>query len=138
MTRRFAGRLRVPRNIKTKSCAAGHIQRNRIVGGSLHVLLALEDTMRIAANHQHRALLAIIAGGAAVVGMAVLTAGSLASTTRARADTTPTFGTFVRSAEYLEPATLAIVPSPVMDTHPEFYFGTGDGSCGYYAEQPSN
>ena len=94
--------------------------------------------MTIAANYQHRALLAIIAGGAAVVGIAVLTAGSLASTTRARADTTPTFGTFVRSAEYLEPGMLAIVPSPVIDTHPEFYFGTGDGSCGYYAERPSN
>jgi len=37
--------------------------------------------MTLAANHQHRALLAIMAGGAAIVGLAVLTAGSLASTT---------------------------------------------------------
>jgi hypothetical protein len=31
--------------------------------------------MTLAANHQHRALLAIMAGGAAIVGLAVLTAG---------------------------------------------------------------
>jgi len=89
--------------------------------------------MTNATKYQHRAFLAIIAGSAAVVGIAVTTAGSLASTTR---DTTPTFGTFVRSAEFPEPATLAIVPSPVIDTHAQFYFGTADGSSGYYAEKP--
>ena len=34
------------------------------------------------------------------------------------------------------PATLEIVPSPVIDTNSEFFFGTGDGSIGYYAERP--
>jgi hypothetical protein len=90
--------------------------------------------MTLAANHQHRALLAIIAGGAAVVSIAVLTAGSLASTSRARTDTTATFGTFDRS--FAEPAAFVIVPSPVIETNPQFYFGTGDGSTGYYAEAP--
>ena len=33
-----------------------------------------------------------------------------------------------------EPA--SIVPSPVIDTNCEFFFGSGDGSNGYYAEQP--
>ena len=92
--------------------------------------------MTLAANHQHRALLAIIAGAAAIVGVAVLTAGSLASTHRAT-DTTPTFATFTPSPEFGEPAAFAVVPSPVIDTKPQFYFGAGDGSAGYYAEAPA-
>ena len=92
--------------------------------------------MTLTANHQHRALLATIAGGAAVVGIAVLTAGSLASTTRARIDTSPTFATSTASFEFLEPAAFVIVPSPVIETNPQFYFGAGDGSAGYYAERP--
>jgi hypothetical protein len=37
-----------------------------------------------------------------------------------------------------EPATVtaSIVPSPVIDTNVQFFFGSGDGSNGYYAEQP--
>jgi hypothetical protein len=93
--------------------------------------------MTLAANHQHRALLAIIAGAAAIVGIAVLTAGSLASTHRARTDTTSTFATFTPSPEFVEPAAFAIVPSPVIDTNPQFYFGAGDGSTGFYAEAPA-
>ena len=81
--------------------------------------------MTLAANHQYRALLAIIAGGAAVVGIVVLTAGSLVSTSQAR------------TLEFVEPAAFVIVPSPVIDTNPQFYFGTGDGSSGYYAEAPA-
>jgi hypothetical protein len=49
--------------------------------------------------------------------------------------TTPTFSTFNRAVE--TPATLEIVPSPVIDTNSEFFFGTGDGSIGYYAERPN-
>jgi hypothetical protein len=93
--------------------------------------------MTLAANLQHRALLAIIAGAAAIVGIAVLTAGSLASTHRARTNTTPTFATFTPSLAFGEPAAFAIVPSPVIDTNPQFYFGAGDGSAGYYAEAPA-
>jgi len=29
------------------------------------------------------------------------------------------------------------VPAPVIETHAKFFFGTGDGSAGYYAERPS-
>ncbi|MGO8973755.1 MAG: hypothetical protein ACLQNV_09530 [Steroidobacteraceae bacterium] len=35
------------------------------------------------------------------------------------------------------PVTFEIVPAPVIETHPKFFFGTGDGSAGYYAERPS-
>ena len=70
--------------------------------------------MTFAANHQHRALLAIIAGGAAIVGLAVLTAGSLASTTHARTDATSALGAFNWSLENLP---FVMVPSPVIETH---------------------
>ena len=30
-----------------------------------------------------------------------------------------------------------IVPSPVIDPHPVFFFGTADGSSGYYAARPN-
>ena len=36
----------------------------------------------------------------------------------------------------LEPVTFEIVPSPVIETNPQFFFGTGDGSAGYYSERP--
>ena len=36
-----------------------------------------------------------------------------------------------------EPAYMEIVPSPVIDTNAQFFFGTGDGSNGYYAERPN-
>ena len=31
---------------------------------------------------------------------------------------------------------LEIVPSPVIETNPQFFYGTGDGSDGYYSEGP--
>ena len=34
------------------------------------------------------------------------------------------------------PAVFKVVPSPVIETNPRFFFGTGDGSGGYYAERP--
>ncbi len=35
-----------------------------------------------------------------------------------------------------ELATFEIVPSPVIETNGQFFFGTGDGSTGYYSERP--
>jgi hypothetical protein len=32
--------------------------------------------------------------------------------------------------------TISFVPSPTVDTNPSFFFGTGDGSNGYYDERP--
>jgi hypothetical protein len=39
-----------------------------------------------------------------------------------------------------EPATEAVsfVTSPAIDTNSEFFFGSGDGSNGYYAERPES
>ena len=71
-----------------------------------------------------------------MLAIGLLTTGSvLYSTNNANAVTTPTFGTFSRAVEAA--GTLGIVPSPVIDTNSEFFFGTGDGSAGYYAELPN-
>ena len=35
-----------------------------------------------------------------------------------------------------EPVTFEIAPSPVVETNGQFFFGTGDGSAGYYSERP--
>jgi hypothetical protein len=35
------------------------------------------------------------------------------------------------------PATTSITPSPVIEPNPKFFFGAGDGSAGYYSEQPA-
>jgi len=87
-------------------------------------------------THQHRTLPRIVVTtGAAALAIGLLTTGSvLYSTDNASAVTTPTFSAFSRAME--TPATLEIVPSPVIDTNSEFFFGTGDGSIGYYAERP--
>src|SRR5580692_1459339 len=34
-----------------------------------------------------------------------------------------------------EPTTFEIVPSPVIEPHPQIFFGTGDGN-GYWADRP--
>ncbi len=34
------------------------------------------------------------------------------------------------------PVTFAIVPASLITTNPQFFFGTGDGSAGYYSERP--
>ena len=87
--------------------------------------------------HQHRTLSRIVVTtGAAALAIGLLTTGSvLYSTDNASAVATPTFSTFSRAVE--TPATFEIVPSPVIDTNSEFFFGTGDGSIGYYAERPN-
>ncbi len=36
-----------------------------------------------------------------------------------------------------ESVTFRIVPSPVIEADARFFFGTGDGSSGYYAERPN-
>jgi hypothetical protein len=88
------------------------------------------------AHQHHRFSRLAITAGATAFAIGLLTTGSvLYSTNNARAVTTPTFNTFSRAVE--TPATFEIVPSPVIDTNSGFFFGTGDGSVGYYAERPN-
>jgi hypothetical protein len=93
--------------------------------------------MTSSATHQHRRLSRIaFTGGGAALAIGLLTTGSvLYSTDNASAVPTPTFSTFSHAVE--PHATLEIVPSQVIDTNSEFFFGTGDGSIGYYAERPN-
>ena len=93
--------------------------------------------MTLAAIRHHRLFprFAIFTGGASALAI-VLTAGAVLSTTSdARTASTPTLSTFERVVE--APEMLAIVPSPVIDTSGQFFFGTGDGSAGYYSQEPS-
>jgi hypothetical protein len=101
-------------------------------------LICRREIMTLAAAGRHRLFprIAIVLGGAGALTIALLTAGSgLSTTSDARTASTPTFSTFERVVE--GPVTLPIVPSAVIDTSDQFFFGTGDGCAGYYAEQPA-
>jgi len=90
--------------------------------------------------HRRPFLTMVVAGGviAALIGLA--SAGSVLFATihaEAKAPRSQTVaiapsGPAIASGS----ATLEIVPSPVIDPNPAFFFGTGDGSAGYYAEAP--
>ena len=77
----------------------------------------------------------VISGATAAVMIALLFAKPLYSATTATASS----GAVVSQAiADREPATelASIVASPTIDTNPQFLFGCGDGSNGYYAERP--
>ena len=83
----------------------------------------------------------VIAGGAIATFIGFTTAGSVLSTAinadaRVPAHQGPSVTSSAPANVDIAPATLAIVPSPVIDPNPVFFFGTGDGSAGYYAEGP--
>ena len=74
----------------------------------------------------------IIAGGVIAIAMGVLGAESVPSTTiSTKADF---HATLSPTDTVPAPATFDIVPSPVFETNPRFFSGTGDGSAGYYSE----
>jgi hypothetical protein len=77
---------------------------------------------------------AMIAGAATGVAVGLLTAGLFLYTA-----TNPNAGASASLSQpvaALEPVTFEIVPSPVVETNGQFFFGTGDGSAGYYSERP--
>jgi hypothetical protein len=45
-------------------------------------------------------------------------------------------GSAVHERRETSPTPVRFVTSPTIDSHPTFFFGTGDGSNGYYAERP--
>ena len=77
--------------------------------------------------------LAALIGSAAVgIVIGLLTAGTFFS-----AATGPKAGVSLNQpVAALEPVTFEIVPSPVVEANGQFFFGTGDGSAGYYSERP--
>ena len=77
---------------------------------------------------------AMIGSAAAGVVIGLLTGGTFFS-----AATGPKAGVSAslnQPVAALELVTFEIVPSPVVETNGQFFFGTGDGSAGYYSEQP--
>ena len=77
----------------------------------------------------------VIAGATAAVMIALLFAKPFYSATTATALSSADVSQPVADQE---PATdtVSIVASPTIDTNPQFFFGCGDGSNGYYAERP--
>ncbi len=74
--------------------------------------------------------LAALIGSGIVIGL--LTAGTFFS-----AATGPKAGVSLNQpVAALEPVAFEIVPSPVVEANGQFFFGTGDGSAGYYSERP--
>ncbi len=77
---------------------------------------------------------AMIGSAAAGIVIGLLTAGSFFATA-----TDPKASVNVSLSQPVavpEPVTFEIVPSPVVETNGQFFFGTGDGSAGYYSERP--
>ena len=86
-------------------------------------------------NSDFRRVLAIC-GATAVVMVALLLGNSFYSAVaNIKA---PSSSDMSKPVANQEPAseTVSIVASPTIDANPQFFFGTGDGSAGYYAEQP--
>ena len=54
--------------------------------------------------------------------------------------TAPSSANESRAVANQEPATeeVSFVVLPTMETNPKFFFGSGDGSNGYYAERPES
>ncbi len=77
---------------------------------------------------------AMIGSAAAGIVIGLLTAGSYFATA-----TDPKASVNVSLSQPVavpEPVTFEIVPSPVVETNGQFFFGSGDGSAGYYSERP--
>ena len=90
-------------------------------------------------KYHKSAWVAVIAGGAIATLVGLATTESVLFTAinaEARVAVTQAPPLAPSSAD-IAPGTLAIVPSPVIDPNPVFFFGTGDGSAGYYAEDPN-
>jgi hypothetical protein len=92
--------------------------------------------MRATSWHESCVLRVVVIGGAtAAVMIALLFAKPFYSVTTATALTRADVS---RPVAHQEPATetVSIVASPTIEANSRFFFGTGDGSNGYYAEQP--
>ncbi len=77
---------------------------------------------------------AMIAGAATAAVVGLLIAGTFFSTA-----TDPRAGASASLSQAVAvpvPVAFAIVPSPVIETNGQFFFGTGDGSAGYYSGRP--
>ena len=85
--------------------------------------------------HGHRMLrwAAVIGGMTVAFATGLLTAKSFSFT--AERPHAAVNAAVNQSAAASAPTTSEIVPSPVIEAHPQFFFGTGEGN-GYWADRP--
>jgi hypothetical protein len=85
--------------------------------------------------HGHRMLrwAAVIGGMTVAFATGLLTAKSFSFTAELRPAAVN--AAVNQSAAASAPTTYEIVPSPVIEAHPQFFFGTGEGN-GYWADRP--
>jgi|SRR5580704_11039007 hypothetical protein len=85
--------------------------------------------------HGHRMLrwAAVIGGMTVAFATGLLTAKSFSFTAERRHAAVN--AAVNQSAAASTPTTYEIVPSPVIEAHPQFFFGTGEGN-GYWADRP--
>lgn len=79
---------------------------------------------------------AMIGGAATAVVIGLLTSESFSSTATDHAKAGINAWVVSEYDAAPGPVTFEIVPSPVIETNAQFFFGTGDGSAGYYSERP--
>jgi len=77
---------------------------------------------------------AVIAGATAAVTIALLVFKPFSIANDLKAANSVDVRQRVDQERKIEP--VSFVTSPVIDSNPRFFFGTGDGSNGYYAERP--
>jgi hypothetical protein len=86
--------------------------------------------------HRHRVLrwAAVIGGMTGAFATGLLTAKSFSFT--AERPHAAINAVVNQPAAASAPIPFEIVPSPVIESNPQFFFGTGDGSNGYWADRP--
>ena len=87
--------------------------------------------------HESDALRVAVIGGATAAVMVALVFGKPFHSAMADSKA-PVTADVSQPVAHQEPATetVSIVASPTIEANSRFFFGTGDGSNGYYAEQP--
>jgi hypothetical protein len=100
----------------------------------------MERTMNMVSSnaptvHRHRVLrwAAVVCGMTGAFATGLLTAKSFSFT--AERPHAAINAVVNQSAAASAPTTSEIVPSPVIEAHPQFFFGTGEGN-GYWADRP--
>jgi len=92
------------------------------------------DVMSVHPRRVWRLAAMIGAAAATAVVIGLLTAGTFSAATGPKAGVSASLNQPVAA---LERVTFKIEPSPVVETNGQFFFGTGDGSAGYYSERPA-
>jgi predicted ATPase len=91
---------------------------------------AMTKSLDVAAGRPRRVLRWVLGGAASAVAIGLLVAQS-----SFHAPTQPNAGADASRSETfatIEPPSLRFVPSPVIETNGQFFFGNGDGSAGYW------